>query len=58
MIDCMATRNRDKRDYMPEQPNIIYILSDEHFGGSMSHMGDPNVRTPYLPIWMAWQRVA
>ena len=43
---------------MPEQPNIIYILSDEHFGGSMSHMGDPNVRTPYLPIWMAWQRVA
>ncbi len=48
MIDCMATRNRDKRDPMPDQPNIIYILSDEHFGGSMSHMGDPNVRTPYL----------
>ncbi|MDA0989513.1 MAG: sulfatase-like hydrolase/transferase [Verrucomicrobia bacterium] len=31
-----------------KQPHIIYILSDEHFGGAMSHMGDPNVRTPHM----------
>ncbi|MDP6359814.1 MAG: hypothetical protein QF473_32165, partial [Planctomycetota bacterium] len=24
----------------PNHPHIIYILSDEHFGGAMSHMGD------------------
>jgi arylsulfatase A-like enzyme len=28
--------------------HIVYILSDEHFGGAMSHMGDPNVRTPNM----------
>ena len=33
---------------MPKQPHVIYILSDEHFGGAMSHMGDPNVRTPNM----------
>ena len=34
---------------MPTQrPNIIYVLSDEHRGQSMSHMGDPNVSTPVL----------
>ncbi|MEZ4707343.1 MAG: sulfatase-like hydrolase/transferase [Caldilineaceae bacterium] len=33
---------------MPNQPHVIYILSDEHFGGAMSHMGDPNVRTPNM----------
>ena len=29
-------------------PHIIYILSDEHRGQAMSHMGDPNVRTPWM----------
>jgi arylsulfatase A-like enzyme len=29
-------------------PNVLYILSDEHFGGAMGHAGDPNVRTPHL----------
>lgn len=29
-------------------PNVIYILSDEHCGMAMSHMGDPNVRTPNM----------
>ncbi|MBV7338922.1 sulfatase-like hydrolase/transferase [Chloroflexi bacterium TSY] len=33
---------------MPPQPHVIYILSDEHFSGAMSHMGDANVRTPNL----------
>ena len=33
---------------MPDQPNIIYILSDEHCGFAMSHMGDANVRTPHM----------
>ncbi len=33
---------------METQPNILYILSDEHFGGAMSHMGDPNVKTPNM----------
>ena len=33
---------------MPRQPHVIYILSDEHFGGAMSHMGDSNVRTPNM----------
>ncbi len=32
----------------PNHPHIIYILSDEHFGGAMSHMGDPNVLTPNM----------
>ena len=27
-------------------PNVIYILSDEHRGHAMSHMGDENVKTP------------
>ncbi len=30
------------------QPHVIYILSDEHFGGAMSHAGDPNVNTPNM----------
>lgn len=30
------------------QPHVIYILSDEHFGGAMSHAGDPNVQTPNM----------
>lgn len=33
---------------MPKQPHVIYILSDEHFGGAMGHRGDPNVRTPQM----------
>lgn len=33
---------------MAKQPHVIYILSDEHFGGAMSHIGDPNVRTPNM----------
>lgn len=33
---------------MPQQPHVIYILSDEHFGGAMGHMGDANVRTPNM----------
>lgn len=33
---------------MPQRPNILYILSDEHRGQAMSHMGDPNVRTPAM----------
>ena len=33
---------------MPKQPHVIYILSDEHFAGAMSHMGDTNVRTPNM----------
>ena len=33
---------------MARQPHVIYILSDEHFGGAMSHMGDPNVDTPNM----------
>ena len=31
-------------------PNVIYILSDEHFGGAMSHAGDPNVKTPNMDM--------
>ena len=34
---------------MPEsRPDLIYILSDEHRGQAMSHMGDPNVKTPAM----------
>lgn len=33
---------------MPRQPHVIYILSDEHYGGATSHMGDANVRTPNI----------
>lgn len=33
---------------MSKQPHVIYILSDEHFGGAMSHMGDPNAQTPNM----------
>ncbi len=33
---------------MSKQPHVIYILSDEHFGGAMSHRGDANVQTPNL----------
>ncbi len=29
-------------------PHVLCILSDEHFGGAMSHMGDPNVQTPNM----------
>lgn len=31
-----------------KHPHIIQILSDEHYGGAMSHAGDPNVRTPNM----------
>jgi arylsulfatase A-like enzyme len=37
-----------KGDGMPSQPHVIYILSDEHFGGAMGHAGDPNVATPNM----------
>lgn|GEM_PF-3773309 len=30
------------------QPNIIYLISDQHRGQAMGHMGDPNVRTPHM----------
>ena len=30
------------------RPNVIYVLSDEHFGGAMAHAGDPNLNTPNL----------
>ena len=30
------------------RPHVIYILSDEHNGMAMSHMGDPNVQTPTM----------
>ncbi|MFW6286869.1 MAG: sulfatase-like hydrolase/transferase, partial [Candidatus Sumerlaeota bacterium] len=33
---------------MNQKPNVIYILSDEHFGGATSYAGDPNVRTPVM----------
>jgi arylsulfatase A-like enzyme len=33
---------------MSEKPNVIYILSDEHFGGATSYGGDANVRTPVM----------
>lgn len=33
---------------MPSQPHVIYILSDEHYGGAMGHAGDPNVATPQM----------
>ena len=33
---------------MSKQPHVIYIISDEHRGTAMSHMGDPNVRTPNM----------
>ena len=29
-------------------PHIVQILSDEHYGGAMTHAGDPNVRTPNM----------
>lgn len=29
-------------------PHVIYLLSDEHNPRAMSHMGDPNVRTPVM----------
>lgn len=33
---------------MSAKPNIIYILSDQHRGQAMSHMGDPNIKTPHM----------
>lgn len=34
---------------MPKhKPHIIYIISDEHRGQAMSHMGDPNLQTPTM----------
>ncbi|MCJ8330264.1 MAG: sulfatase-like hydrolase/transferase [Lentisphaeria bacterium] len=33
---------------MSKQPHIIYILSDEHYAGAMSHRGDPNIKTPFM----------
>ncbi len=34
---------------MPEKrPHIIYILSDEHRGQAMGHIGDGNLRTPVM----------
>ncbi len=35
-------------DDMDRKPHVITILSDEHFGGAMSHMGDANVKTPNM----------
>lgn len=31
-----------------DRPNIIYILSDEHRGHAMGHMGDENLNTPVM----------
>ena len=31
-----------------DHPHIIYILSDQHRGQAMGHLGDPNVRTPVM----------
>ena len=31
-----------------DKPHIIYVLSDEHRGQAMGHMGDPNVQTPWM----------
>ena len=31
-----------------DKPHIIYILSDEHRGQAMGHLGDPNVQTPWM----------
>ena len=31
-----------------DKPNVILLLSDEHCGFAMSHVGDPNVRTPSM----------
>ena len=33
---------------MNRSPHIVYLLSDEHRGQAMSHLGDPNVRTPNM----------
>lgn len=33
---------------MTERPHILYVLSDEHRGQAMSHLGDPNVKTPVM----------
>lgn len=33
---------------MQKKPNIIYILSDEHRGQAMRHMGDINLNTPNM----------
>lgn len=32
----------------PEQPNVVYILTDQWRASAMGYTGDPNVRTPYL----------
>jgi arylsulfatase A-like enzyme len=31
-----------------QKPHIIYVLTDEHRGQAMSHMGDPNLKTPVM----------
>ena len=31
-----------------DRPHIIYIISDEHRGQAMAHMGDVNLRTPTM----------
>ncbi len=36
-----------------QQPHIVYVLSDEHYGGAMGHMGDPNVATPNMDAMAA-----
>lgn len=33
---------------MNKRPHIVLLLSDEHRGQAMSHMGDSNVRTPHM----------
>ncbi len=30
------------------KPHVIFILSDEHCGYAMTHMGDPNLQTPNM----------
>ena len=30
------------------KPHIIYIISHEYCGQTMSHAGDPNVETPWM----------
>ncbi|MEJ2600180.1 MAG: sulfatase-like hydrolase/transferase [Anaerolineales bacterium] len=38
----------EKEGQIMAPPNVIYVLSDEHSGFAMSHMGDPNVCTPHM----------
>jgi arylsulfatase A-like enzyme len=33
-------------DSVPEQPNVLFVFSDQHRAVSLGHAGAPNVRTP------------